>query len=290
MQESTNNSGFTIAELLVAASVSILVVALLGTMFSSLTRVASRGSATIDAFRDARSAIQLMKRDLSSIVVARPSGSPVAAYFVIDTDNAGALGAAVRQIDALVSSKNQPAGVPTPTPGDVCAVRYYCGWDTNGRTYTLKRFFRDSKSTAQAFQSTYPTYLDLTTLYKQSATADEALAAYAWSLRVTAYDSSGNIITPMTDPSGYQTTTAQYICDPSVASTNALPATIEISFKAMSPAAGRTVVAETVNNASAYNIWMAGDNGPNASASDLQLYQRLIEPNTYVFRTRIDLH
>jgi hypothetical protein len=230
----------------------------------------------------------MMERDLSAIVTARPG-----AYFAIDTDSAGNNGAAVRQIEALVAAKNQPIGSPTPAPGDVCAVRYYCLWDSTAHTYTLKRFFRDSKSTAQTFYNLYTgpnKYADLTNLYKTPGTADEPLAAYAWSLRVTAYDSSDNIINYTTDIAGYQTTNAPYVCDPSASTINPLPAAIEISFKAMSPAAARTVIAATANQSTAYNVWMAGDNSTAASKSDLDLYKQLIEPNTYVFRTRIALH
>jgi len=284
-------SGFTIAELLVAAGISIVIVALLGTMLASLTKTTSHANASIDTFRDARAAIHMMERDLSAIITAKPG-----AYFAIDTDSAGSQGAAIRQIEALVSVKPRiPVGSPTPPPGDMCAVRYYCAWDGSARTYSLKRFFRDSKSTAQVFQSLFTTsgYADVSNLYcanitncATAATADEALAAYVWSLRVTAYNSSGIIINSTTDSAGYQTTAAQYICDPS-GSTNPLPAAIEISFKAMSPTAGRTVVAATANKANAYTVWLAGD---TPGSPDLPLYQRLIEPNTYVFKTRIDLH
>ena len=259
---------FTIAELLIAAAITVVIVVLLGSMFSSLASTSGKANARSDAFRDARAAIHMMERDFSKLVVARPGGTSTAAFFAIDTDAAGGTSAAVRQLEALVSAKNQPlaaAGAPTPAPGDVCAVRYYCGWDATAHAYTLKRFFRDSANTASVLQSTFAAnqYIDVGNLYCANVanctlapTADEPLASYVWSLRVTAYDSSGNIINPMTDSVGYQTTTAQFICDPSKTSTTPLPATIEISFKAMSPSAARTVIAAT-NNAA---VWMAGDN------------------------------
>jgi hypothetical protein len=55
-----------------------------------------------------------------------------------------------------------------------------------------------------------------------------------------------------------------------------LPAAIEISFNAMSPQAARTVMSVS----SAPNDWM-DTNAPN--------YQRLILPNAYQFRSRINL-
>jgi type II secretory pathway pseudopilin PulG len=161
--------GFTIAELLVAATISILIVALLGVMFGSILKTTSRTSASIDAFRDARAALATMKRDLSAVVAAKPG-----AYFALDVDGAGNVGAvnfaALRQIAALISLKNQQ--------GDLCAVRYYCGWD--GKAYSLKRFFRDSTSTAQVFRTLYNSngYADLGQLYCSNI-ANCATAAYA---------------------------------------------------------------------------------------------------------------
>lgn len=281
---------FTIAELLVAAGISVAIVAMLGVMFTSLTKTVSHTTASADTFRDARAAIHMMERDFSAVIAARPG-----AYFAVDTDSAGGGGAAIRQLEAVVAAKNQPAGNPTPAPGDACAVRYYCFWDGTARTYTLKRFFRDSKSTATVYQSLYAGgtgYVDVGNLYCSNvttcatpATADEPLAAYVWALRVTAFDANDNIISPMNDSSGYQTTTAPYSCDPS-GSSNALPAAIEISFKAMSPTAARTVIAATASQGSnAYTVWLSGE-----TATPDPLYTRLIEPNTYVFRTRIALH
>jgi hypothetical protein len=92
---------------------------------------------------------------------------------------------------------------------------------------------------------------------------DDLLAAHVWNLKVAAYDNNGAMIT----------TSPTYICDPSAAGPpNPLPAVIEISFKAMSAEAARTIIAA---NRSAAD-WM----NPN---------EPLIRPHAYEFRTRIKL-
>lgn len=297
---SKDRSGFTILELLIAATITIVIVVLLGAAFGSLAKISSRTNNSIDAFRDARAAMHMMERDLSATVAARP-----AAYFVIDADEAGTSGAAVCQIEALVSAKNQPVAVggATPAPGDLCAVRYYCAWDTNAKTYTMNRFFRDSKSTQTMLYTLYKSngYVDLMNLYRTAATADEPLASYVWGLRATAYDPTGNVIGYTKDSAGYQATGAPHIWDgsptpapnplPSVTPTpTPRPAAVEISFRAMSPTAAKAALAVIGNRSDAYNVWMAADNGTAAKQNDLNLYNQLIAPNTYVFRTRIVFH
>lgn len=274
------NDAFTIPELLVATAITALIVVMLGTMFGSLANTTARSNQRIDTFRDARAALQIMARDFSHLVKAQP-----AAYFVIQSDAAGP---DVRQLDGLISLKNTPA-TGSDVSGDVCAVRYYCSWNNNA--YSLRRYFRDSSQTFQTFQSNLTTgsppalnYVNTTALYLGANPIDETLASYVWNLQVVAYDSLGNIINQQNDAFS-RSTSGPYTCDP-LGSTNVLPAAIEISFNAMSPEAARTVMATTSGRADAYNVWMVADN-PNASATDKQLYQRMILPNLYNFRTRI---
>ncbi|MEY2484475.1 MAG: hypothetical protein QOH39_123 [Verrucomicrobiota bacterium] len=280
-------SGFTILELLVAAAISVVVVVMLGTMFGSLTNMTSHANERIDAFRDARAAIHLIERDFRSLVKAQP-----APYFEIDSDLAGP---DVRQVYGLISAKNQPTGIPSAAAGDLCAVRYYSAWDGHG--YVLHRYFRNSDLTLTSFKKYlqtngtigYPTKTEdfVGELYYQGNSVNEPIATYAWDLRVTAYDGSGNVINKTPDVDGHDTTFAPYICDPS-GTTNPLPAAIEISFKAMSPNAARTVIAVTAANPNAFDVWKVPDTA-TPTANNKQLYDRLIAPYAYDFRTRIDL-
>jgi type II secretory pathway pseudopilin PulG len=279
-------AAFTILELLIAAAITSVIVVMLGTMFGSLSSTASHASERIEAFRDARAAIHMIERDLSHLVLPR-SGSPAAAYFAINYDTSNASGSYARHVYALISAKNNPAAAPPPAAGDMCAVGYYCGWDPSSKSYRLYRYFRDSVSTFNVFSSNCSadgtlTYVDTNKLYQLTA-SDDVLAGNCWNLIVTAYDANGAILSPQSYFGG-TTTTAPYVCDPSGTNTNVLPATIEISFKAMSQNAARTVIATGAGP----SVWMAEDEN-GASQADKDTYRRLIAPHTYQFRTRIKL-
>ena len=55
-------------ELLIAAAITVVIVVMLGLMLGSLMSSASHASQRVDAFRDARAALQMMERDLSNLV------------------------------------------------------------------------------------------------------------------------------------------------------------------------------------------------------------------------------
>jgi type II secretory pathway pseudopilin PulG len=260
---------FTLAELLIATGITAIIVVLLGTMLGSLLNTASRSNQRIDAFREARAALQMIERDFSNLVptqwniqtspVPTPPPSPItrpAAYFALEniyTDPA----VGNQQIYGLVSVK--AAGSPTPSVGDVCAVGYYCRWE--GNRYTLRRFFRDSAHTFSALQNavSYAADSDLYDLNAADARND-VVAAYVWDFKVAIYDASGNL-----------QTTYPFICDQSAITPTLLPAAVEISFNAMSPQAARTVMSVSSSPAD----WM-------------NMNVNLVNPHTYQFRTRIN--
>jgi hypothetical protein len=259
-----------LVELLIAAVITVVIVVMLGLMLGSLMTSASHASQRVDAFRDARAALQMMERDLSNLVRAQwniqtspvptPTPSPItrpAAYFALDniyTDPA----VGNQQIYGLVAVKT--TGAPTPSVGDVCAVGYYCRWE--GNRYTLRRFFRDSAHTFSVLQNavSYAADSDLYDLNAADARND-VVAAYVWNFKVAVYDASGNL-----------QTTYPYICDQSATTPTQLPAAIEISFNAMSPQAARTVMSVSSSPAD----WM-------------NMNVNLVNPHTYQFRTRINL-
>jgi hypothetical protein len=255
---------FTIVELLVAASITVVIVVLLGTMFGSLMKTSMRSNQRIDAFRDARAALQMMKRDLVNLVRAQPS-----AYFAMSDIYPGDTNSSPtknRQIYALCALKNQPPGVAANATGDMCAVGYYCSWDTD--RYTLRRHFRDSAATFDAFKTNGAgVYLGPADLYIPAA-ADDLLATNVWNLQITAYKADGTV-----------DATYPLVVDPVPApgppTTTTLPAAIEISFSAMSSEAARTI--RSVSQAP--EDWMDATTSNN---------QRLIAPYAYEFRTRID--
>jgi type II secretory pathway pseudopilin PulG len=272
--------GFTLAELLIATGVTVIIVVLLGTMLGSVLNTASRTNQRIDAFRDARAALQMIERDLSNLVRAQwnpdPFPSPVpqpcaasttsttsvtrpAAYFALKNIYADPA-AGNQQIFGLVALNAN--GSPTPSAGDVCAVGYYCRWE--GNRYTLRRFFRDSTHTFTVLQNA-GSYAADSALYDLNAAdaRNDLIAAYVWNFTVVVYDSNGN-----------RYTTYPCVCDQSATTPTLLPAAIEISFNAMSPQAARTVMSVSSSPAD----WMTM-NVMNAN---------LVNPHTYQFRTRIN--
>ncbi len=267
LTERNIRSAFSLVELLIATTITALIVVLLGTVFSSLTTTSLRANQRIDAFRDARAALQMMERDLSSLVRNQrdTAGNPItlpAAYFALkDLYVDPSVGN--QQIYALIA-KN--AG-----PGDLCAVGYYCRWDAQRNAYTLNRFFTDSAVTYSRLASS-GAYASDTTLYTPNpagtalaSVTDEVLASYIWDLRITAYDRLGNIMA-----------TYPLVCDSSAAASDPLPAAIEISFRAMSPNAARGLISTGAQS----DAWME---------FTTPLYRRLIAPHAYEFRTRVKL-
>ncbi len=249
--------GFTLVELLIATGITVAIVLMLGWMLSSLMSTASHATQRVDAFRDARAALQVMQRDLRNLVrtqwttPTQPQTLPTA-YFALDNIYTDPV-AGNQQLYALVSAKT------TASSGDVCAVGYYCRWDDQLHAYTLRRFFRDSAATFTVMQGAV-SYAADSVLYVPGA-SDAVLAAYVWNLKITMYDSGGAVIN-----------TYPYICDPDATTPKTLPATIEISFNAMSPQAARTVMSVTSDP----SVWMNMD-------------ANLVKPHAYQFRSRINL-
>src|SRR6058998_1375789 len=93
-------TAFTLAELLIATGITAGMVLMLGWMLGSLMGSASHTTERVDAFRDARAALQMIERDLRNLVRTQwspdPFSSPAptpgtvkpltlpAAYFALD--------------------------------------------------------------------------------------------------------------------------------------------------------------------------------------------------------------
>src|SRR5262249_44634694 len=206
--------GFTLAELLIATGITAGIVLILGWMLGVLMSTASHANARVDAFRDARAALQLMERDLRNLVRTQwspdpftnptplPCQSPTpsavsttgvtlpAAYFALDS----------RYTDpATTSNQNQQlyalvADRTSGSSGDVCAVGYYCRWDDQLHAYSLRRFFRDSAAVLPVMRAAVPAgYAPDSALYDLNApdAKNDVLAAYVWNLKITLYDAAG---------------------------------------------------------------------------------------------------
>src|SRR5436309_8743539 len=190
--------GFTLVELLIATGITVAMVLMLGLMLGSLMGSASHATARVDAFRDARAALQMIERDLRNLVhnqwspdpFTSPAPAPCAAsaisttpvtlpaaYFVLkdiySADPATVPGHHNQQLYALVAAKT------TASSGDVCAVGYYCQWDNQLHAYTLRRFFRNSTDTFTVLQNAVGGFASDSVLYAPAA-SDAVLAAYIW--------------------------------------------------------------------------------------------------------------
>jgi type II secretory pathway pseudopilin PulG len=272
------NFAFTIVELLVAAAITVVIVVLLGGMFGSLTKTATRSNQSIDAFREARAALQMMTRDLRNLVRDQwqpdPFANPPPTTTQPVTEAAAFLAlenlyhdpaTGNQQVYALIATKNSGQG-------DLCSVGYYCRWNDQGYGYPLRRFFRNSTATYQALAAA-PGYAADSVLYTPDALGtaaaamrDEVLATNIWNLKLVAYDATG---VPINISSGY-------VCDSSATTPVQVPAVLEISFRAMSAEAARTVISAQAPA----SVWM-NDQDPQ--------YVRLIKPHVYNFATRVKL-
>jgi type II secretory pathway pseudopilin PulG len=276
-------AAFTLVELLIATGITVLIVLMLGWMLGTLMGSASHATARVDAFRDARAALQMIERDLRNLVRTQWNPDPFtgatfgpcavsmipttrvtlpAAYFVLKdiyadpatTPNHN------QQLYALVAART------TPSSGDVCAVGYYCQWDSQLHAYSLRRFFRDSAATFAVMQAA-GSYAAASALYDLNApdAKNDALAAYVWNLQIALYDTAGN-----------RYITYPCVCDQGAVTPIWPPAALEISFNAMSPQAAQAMMSVS----SSPNDWMD---------TTTQNYQRLIAPHAYQFRSRINL-
>src|SRR5947207_9395132 len=243
---------------------SVAIVLMLVLMLSALMSSASHATQRVDAFRDARAALQVMQRDLRNLVrtqwttPTQPQTLPTA-YFALDNIYTADPVAGNQQLYALVSAKT------TASSGDVCAVGYYCRWDDQLHAYTLRRFFRDSAATFTVMQGA-GSYATDSALYTPSA-SDAVLAAYVWNLQITVYDAAG-----------HRSITYPCVCDQGAATPTWPPAALEISFNAMSPQAARTVMSVT-----------AGMTDSAAAAYWMNMDANLVTPHTYQFSSRINL-
>src|ERR1041385_4377985 len=197
-----SHAAFTLVELLVAISSTVLVVALLSTVFTAAGKQWQASDQRIDSFRDARAALQIICRDLSR---ANLNGDAQ----MLTLSNIDTTGLFAKEAFAV-------APIPNGGKSDLCTVGFYCTWDATSKTYSLKRLFRDSDSTLTSLAKSPA---DFAALFTKTPANEEELASCAWDLRFapgTQYDPE----TPTTNPSSKWRW-------------------LEIRFKSMSAAAAR---------------------------------------------------
>lgn len=219
-------------------AITILIVAFLGRVLIATTSIWQLTGDRIDAFRDARSALQLMTNDLSR---ADANGDPK----MLNLANIS--GTYATEAYAVFPSKNGGKS-------DLCAVGYYLDWDAGSKTFSLRRFFKDSNTVAPSLANSP---VDFTTLYDRTkGTAPETLASYVWDLELRPGEGQTLVTLPTSDPS----TKWNWV---------------EVRFKAMSVNAGRKISGVAAIDKTTWS-------DPASSA-----YRTFILPNEQQFMTRI---
>lgn len=267
-------AGFTLIEILIATAIVVFLVAVLSQILVSTQGIWRNSEARTDPFRDARAAIELMSRELALAVPH--DRAPVFALQNIysqpnSQDNTNDSDGPVhnQQIYVLLPTRNVDANNPANNSSDLCAVGFYCTWNSTRHAYILRRHFFASDATFTRLQgSGLPGGVgpvSAGSVYNPSSPTvspaqDEDVAAYVWDLKVVPYEfNGGTLAANNTYPITYN---------------SALPQFIEISFKAMSPQAARQLTAQGIGT----GTWF--DTGGT-------VYLNQILPHMHEFRTRI---
>jgi type II secretory pathway pseudopilin PulG len=215
MRERTRQAtlAFTLAELLIALSITALIVVMLGRVFTATATQWQAADQRIDSFRDARAALQIMAHDLSR---AHLDGDP---QMLTLSDYASDSNGNQYAKEAFVIGPTANSG-----KSDLCAVGYYLSWDATVKAYRLKRLLKNSDQTVTILANTAPNF---TSLYSKDPVNDEDVATYAWDLRFR----PGTLNNPEA-PNANLSTKWQWI---------------EVRFKAMSAAAAKKLTGLNVS-------------------------------------------
>ncbi len=265
---------FTLIELLIATAIVVFLVAVLSQILIATQGIWRNSEARTDPFRDARAAIELMSRELTLTVTH--DRAPVFALQNIysqpnNQDNTNDPDGPThnQQVYALLPTRNVDTSNPALNSTDLCAVGFYCTWNSTKHAYILRRHFLASDATFSRLQGAgLPGGVgpvSAASVYDPSSPTlspaqDEDVAAYVWDLKVVPYESNAGTLAPNnTYPITYN---------------SALPQFVEISFKAMSPQAARQLTAQGIGT----GTWF--DTGGTT-------YINQILPHMHEFRTRI---
>ena len=205
---------FSLVEMLVAMAVTLLLVLILVQIFSGASNTWRRSEQKVDAYREARGALQLMARDLAETIpaaYAQPWGGSVTAvnppmptlvlqhYSDFSGTGANPGGPVNEEVYCLTNIRNQGTS-------SLCAVGYYCQWmpgnvpvssdgvDRVPRAYALMRQSLDSNGTNARLQAAVRaaggnplvnplSFLDIYSRTGTPATSIAQVAAYIWDLR-----------------------------------------------------------------------------------------------------------
>lgn len=267
-----NDRAFTLLELLVALGVTSVLVILMFNVFMSGSTLWQKNEEKLDTFREARAAMQMITRDFSglSAIPDAPDKFPILALrYHTDTAPEDETN---KEIYGIIPARNRGRG-------SLCAVGYFCAWDSVKSAFVLRRQFADSSLTFDHLKAALP-------VNSPPPPADAFKLLYARPTKNTAEQTIDDIATyvfnfdvqwapthpsPLTSPSQ---PTEQLPWPQTFA--RELPAWVEIRFKALGANAARKLAGQGISRAT----WT---NSANAA------HQRLILPGEQEFVTRIKL-
>ena len=307
-------AAFTLIELLVSMTVTLLLVVALMQIFNAAASTWQHGEVQVDAYREARGAMQLMARDLSATLQAsynQPSGSGAATYapslptlalqrYADPTPDA--TGPINEEVYCLTNIPNSGAST-------LCAVGYFCQWMPDikpaianpPQAYALMRQSLDSDKTFQSIQTatvagksplTFDSFFTGSVASGSAVPTPTQLAAYIWDLRfridtdlndTTTLDGNAAVPNAPTDhsmPVRYYRGDGNNKAQPYPPR---LPAYVEIRFKALSEIAGRRLSGAT--SGVTKGTW--NDTGSGFTATTP--YRTIIQPNAQQFVLRVPL-
>jgi prepilin-type N-terminal cleavage/methylation domain-containing protein len=260
---------FSLVELLVALSVTAVIVVAMLRLFMDGTTLWQRNDEKLDTFREARAALQVMARDLAGL---RPVPPDAPTDFPDDFPmlmldhhpDSDAQDEGNQELYALAAIRNQGRS-------DLCAVGYYCAWDQTKKAYVLKRQFTESNKTFELLKDALPAGAPLNgtqafkTIYSRSLASNvqsiDDLASYIWDVQVE--------IPEMGDPPVQEDW-------PQGAFNRELPLWVEVRMKALGTNAGRKLAGQQITR----DTWFQPESA---------LYRNLILPGQQELVTRIKL-
>lgn len=256
---------FTLMELIVAMSVTSVLVVLMLQVFSDSTTAWQRNDEKLDTFREARAAVQMISRDLSQIIPTQSTPDKFPILALDHHENTKDEDKVNQEFYALSAVRNKGRG-------DLCAVGYYCFWDKDKTAFTLRRQITESTTTFSKLQKALlasgpmsgKAAFDLIYERKPDETDVQTfddMACYVWDLKVELPPVPPSTVAPVW-PQGYFS--------------KDLPPWIEIRFKALGANATRKLKDHMIKR----EDWFDDKS---------TMHQRFILPGEQQFVTRVKL-
>lgn len=256
----SKRSAFTLVEVTVAIAVTLVLMTLMLQVLNQSSIIWNRSNESLDTFREARGALELMARELGQI---RSMPVPERTFPLLslrhspqtqpeDTMN--------QEIYGLVRARNEDKA-------DLCAVGYYCKWVESRSAFSLVRQFSPSGETFSNLRLVLSASSPLnnsqafTQLYSRNR--EEAVATYLWDLQFA-----------LPDNINFSETDLQRQTWPQGDFSQKLPPWVEVRCKSLGSLAARRLK----------GIGLTRDVWANPEAP---LYKKLIAPHQQQFVTRI---